>query len=174
MEREPHQPERDEQRQGVNSYGTDNPEKQAEIERARADASRQRRQDRTRLERYVEAGLDPDDAEALIEFEHFVREPQAEANAERHAARAAFEELVGDDQEALAKFDELYVGTYDSPEAWARAVGEDLDWEAQLDRVVDPMLRPYVRIDYAKFAQEQRYAWDVMQGSDGKTHVFMR
>ena len=41
----------------------------AAIEAARAAASRERRADRETLEHYVELGLDPGDAEALIEFE---------------------------------------------------------------------------------------------------------
>lgn len=78
------------------------------------------------------------------------------------------------DRDMLERFEDFYIGSYDSPEASARSVGEDLEWDAHLDQVVDPMLRPYLRIDYAKFAQEQRHAWDVVQGSDGRTHVFMR
>ncbi|MEJ7743092.1 MAG: antirestriction protein ArdA [Nocardioidaceae bacterium] len=49
----------------------------AAIEAARAAASRERRADRETLERYVEAGLDPGDAEALIEFEHLSPEQRA-------------------------------------------------------------------------------------------------
>lgn len=55
--------------QGVNSYGTDDPIRQAEIEQARAEAMRERRRNRERLEQLVETGMSPDDAEALIEFE---------------------------------------------------------------------------------------------------------
>jgi hypothetical protein len=40
--------------------------------------------------------------------------------------------------------------------------------------MVDPMLRPYLEINYARFARDQRQAWDVVQGIDGRTHVFMR
>ncbi|CAN5848598.1 hypothetical protein BH24BAC1_BH24BAC1_40750 [soil metagenome] len=54
---------------------SDDPE--AVIEAARAAASRERRADRETLERYVEAGLDPGDAEALIEFKHLSPEQRA-------------------------------------------------------------------------------------------------
>lgn len=60
----------------VNSYGTDDPAKQAEIEAARAAASRERERDRARLEQMVESGIDPDDAEAVIEFDHMMRDEQ--------------------------------------------------------------------------------------------------
>jgi len=49
----------------------------AVIEAARAAASRERRADRETLERYVELGLDPGDAEALIEFERLSPEERA-------------------------------------------------------------------------------------------------
>lgn len=95
--------------------------------------------------------------------------------AEHGAAYAVFVQIVGtEDRDQLDKFEDFYVGSFASPEAWAREVGEDLEWEQHLDQVIDPMLRPYIVIDYAKFAQEQRHAWDVLEGVDGRTHVFMR
>lgn len=291
------------ERSEVNSYGTDNPEVQARIEQARREASEQRRRNRARLEQLVEEGMNPDDAEALIEFEHSVHDqreqtaqtahatesavivpdqqvldddhccrfcgahfsepcaPECPRNreetaphyqpriyvatpasnerdaepghwidanqtagelkaaiagtlsgsptetpewaiqaceafagldmngftdldliarlargvAEHGAAYAVFVQIVGtNDRDQLDKFDDFYVGSYDSPEAWARNVGDDLEWDDHLGQVVDPMLRPYLVIDYARFAQEQRHAWDVLEGVDGRTHVFMR
>jgi antirestriction protein len=96
--------------------------------------------------------------------------------AEHGAAYAAYVGIVGtNDPEMLDKFTDLYVGSYDSPEAWACAVADDLDWHAQLDReITDPMLRRYVVIDYAKVAREGAQSWDVVTGHDGRTHVFLR
>lgn len=99
---------------------------------------------------------------------------QQERQAREHAAHQAWAVHVEKDQELLAQFHDLYVGSYDSPEHWARVVGSDLEWEAQLDRIVDPMLRPYVFIDYAAFAANQSAHWDIVEGPDGKTHIFMR
>lgn len=48
------------------------------IEAARSAASRERRADRARLERYVALGMDPGDAEAVIEFEHLSPQQRAE------------------------------------------------------------------------------------------------
>lgn len=64
-------------REGWVEVTADDPEQQA-IEAARAAASRERRADRARLERYVELGVDPGDAEALIEFGHLSREQRAQ------------------------------------------------------------------------------------------------
>jgi len=62
-------------REGWAEVSADDP--QQAIEAARSAASRERRADREKLERYVEAGLDPGDAEALIEFEHLSHEQRA-------------------------------------------------------------------------------------------------
>jgi hypothetical protein len=79
------------------------------------------------------------------------------------------------DHDQLARFEDLYVGSYDDPEAWARAVADDLNWHDQLDReITDPFLRSYVIIDYAKVAREGAAGWDVLRGIDGRTHVFLR
>lgn len=182
-------------RPGANSYGTDDPETQAHIENARIDAARERQRDRARFERHVEAGIRPDDAEAAIEFEQYLRqyregndqlatarsarddsEPGPDDDPTRRAAIAAWAELIGSsDPDQLDRFEDFYVGSYDSPEAWGRAVAEDLDWHGQLDReITDPMLRSYVTIDYPKMAREGAQGWDVVQGSDGRTHVFLR
>ncbi|MCG8914897.1 antirestriction protein ArdA [Actinokineospora sp. PR83] len=67
---------------GVNSYGTDDPVRQAEIEQARMAASRERREARARLERYVAVGVDPDDAETLIEFQDMASDREPEQSAE--------------------------------------------------------------------------------------------
>jgi Antirestriction protein (ArdA) len=54
----------------VNSYGTDDPIRQTEIEAARIAASQERRRNRARLEELVAQGANPDEAEAIIEYEH--------------------------------------------------------------------------------------------------------
>jgi antirestriction protein len=272
MEQHPHTPG-GEDHPSVNSYGTDDPERQAHIEQARIDAANERKRNRQQLERLVDLGMAPDDAEAVIEFEASVREqrdankaagaaPDEDASAEREprdyhpriyvadlasqrrgiqhglwldatqetseltadivallessptvdatawavqatedfggldlhgftdiplisrlaqgiaehgTAYAVWVSIVGtSDTDLLEQFEDFYLGNYDSPEAWARATGEELDWDTQLDRTVDPGLRPYVTIDYAKYAREAQYNWDVLQGIDGRTYVFLR
>lgn len=73
MEQQPHQDD-GECYPAANSYGTDDPVRQAEIEAARSAASQERRRDREQLERYVDAGLDSGDAETLIEFQHLAEQ----------------------------------------------------------------------------------------------------
>lgn len=351
MEQQPHHQSGGDHPPETNSYGTDDPDVQARIEQARIDASRERRHNRTRLEQLVEQGMQPDDAEALIEFEDSTREQASEgertsledtradlahmleltqqpggadvlaefarslrqdiggeaadmpsdpAAVDRYrtagiggrsaATLAGFEyylrtklgignqpteeprgekaphyqpriyvvdlasrergiqrglwidadrnadELDADiaamldssptvgkqtwavhaiegfagldlhgftdtalisrlargvvdfgaayaawiaasgtkDRGLLDRFEDLYVGSYDTPEAWRRAVADDLQWPDQLDAALDPALRSYVTIDYGKVAREMRQGWDVLPGIDGKIHVFLR
>src|SRR6266545_7634775 len=84
MERHSHQPTGGETNPNVNSYSTDDSEEQARIEQARIDARRERNHDRERLEQLVEQGMRPDDAEALIEFEHSMEDQRRQmAQTER-------------------------------------------------------------------------------------------
>jgi antirestriction protein len=247
----------------ANSYGTDDPETQAHIENARIDGARERRADRARLEQLVADGLTPDEAEAVIEFEHSQTDTTiAEAGgeqqpsyqprvyvsdlsshrqglihgiwldanqepadldtaitthlrrspvagtatwavqashgfagldlhgfrdtalisrlgrgvAEHGAAYAAWVGIVGtEDRDLLDTFTDYHVGSYDSRDAWARTIGEDLEWHRQLDHAVtDPLLRRCLIIDYAKVAREAAHGWDVLEGHDGRVHVFLR
>jgi hypothetical protein len=64
-----------------NSYGTVDPEKQADIEAARTAAAEERRANREKLERYVGYGLSEEDAQGLIEHEDMVRQRREAAAA---------------------------------------------------------------------------------------------
>lgn len=77
-EHEPHPPSGENR---VNSYGTDDPAEQARIEAARAAGSTERRRHRERLARLVDAGLNPEDAQSVIEHEDRLQERQ-QATAE--------------------------------------------------------------------------------------------
>jgi len=104
---------------------------QAAIEAARAAASRERRADRQTLERYVEAGLDPGDAEALIEYQRLSPEERAAwagtsgespgdesgvaaSPAEEQAREVAAEELRDRDPDRFAWFVETAAGEDDA------------------------------------------------------------
>jgi len=263
----------------ANSYGTDDPERQAEIEAARSAASAERKRNRATLERLVSYGVSLDDAETLIDF-HRPRTgaeaegditgsppPSAEAasetepaplyapevfivdlasaeqgikhglwidanqavedikadiaimletsptpslwrqvawsvrgtkdmaglnldgvhdaatvaeigqNVAKHGASyVAWVELVGTaEPELLATYLDRHVGSYENHEAWMKAVAKDLGWPSHLNRAVDPMLRPYLMIDYAAMAENTfTHGWDVVEGVDGQIHVFQR
>ena len=349
MERHPHQPEGGTTTPAVNSYGTDDPETQAHIEHARVEASRERKRDRLTLERLVELGLHPEDAEVLIEFDHAMRETRTEGEhfratsledllalrshprgdtaladfaadlrkdigngrlantvpssfasyqaaglnrrdaltvadfeyylryklasagdpaaslgieqaerpskpaprvyvidhrtdnsqeptgqwvdanqaadeleaaiaeafgrlpedgaidwsvthaqgfagidlfgssdsqlvatigqgvAEHGDAFAAWVELHGTgDVDQLGRFTDFYIGSYQSKLDWAESIAADLEWLEHLDRVVEPTLRPYVRIDYDQVVRDTSGSWDLVTGNDGRVYVFLR
>jgi len=280
MEHQSHQPDGGEQqpeRPAANSYGTDDPETQAHIENARIDAARERQQNRAKLERLIELGMSPDDAEAFIEFEDSVtgriaESPQREEetpwpthDADESAERVkqcepriyladmtsaqrgishglwidadqepteldddvaamlassptpeatewvvqATEDFAGldlhgytdttlisllakgvaehgpaysawvtingtDDRAMLERFEDFYVGNYESQEAWMREVADELGWQRERRRIADPLLSPYVTLDFAAMAQDVSATWDVVTGVDGRTYVFMR
>jgi antirestriction protein len=274
MEQHPQPPQGGDEQPAANSYGTDDPETQAHIENARVDASRERTRNREQLGRMAAAGIDPDDAETLIELdrssievreyyspapaeaeaeqtaspEHDRREPprfyvsdlaaheaglvhgrwldattplpeiQEEIfamlmaspvpNADRYAiddargfagfevtehtplavvsrvgkgierygtAYAAWTKVIdARDLDLLDRFSDHHVGSYNSLADWAREFGAVSEWDKHLDESIDPVLRPYLDIDYARFAQDQREHWDVVEGTDGLVHVFLR
>ncbi len=100
----------------------------------------------------------------------------AKGVADFGAAYSAYVEIVGTtDPDMLDRFEDFYVGSYESPEAWAKHTADDMEWPQQLDRdVADPLLRRFVTIDYKKMASEARESWDIVTGINGRTYVFMR
>jgi antirestriction protein len=59
-----------------------------------------------------------------------------------------------EDPERLPDFEEAYLGEYDSLEAYAEQLIDELGYDDLLDRVVPPSLRPYVNINIAGYAQD--------------------
>jgi antirestriction protein len=60
---------------------------------------------------------------------------------------------VMEDPDRLADFEKAYLGEYDSLEAYAEQLIDDLGYNELLDRL-PPNLRPYVHINVAGFAQD--------------------
>lgn len=99
----------------------------------------------------------------------------AEGVVTHGAAFAAWVKVTGNRGDHLGQFRDFYVGTYPSVDAWARALAEGLGWHKELDqRITDPLLRPYVVLDYEAIAQDAKASWEVVTDDDGTTHVFVR
>jgi antirestriction protein len=95
--------------------------------------------------------------------------------AEHGTAFVAWVELHGTaDIELVSRFNDFYIGSYRDERDWAESVAVDLEWLDQLDRVVEPTLRPYVHIDYNQIARDARGSWDLVTGVDGRIYVFVR
>ncbi|HEX3782717.1 MAG TPA: antirestriction protein ArdA [Pseudonocardiaceae bacterium] len=96
------------QRQPANSYGIDDPLIQSNIEQARTDAANERRRNRAQLERYADAGMDPDEAEALVEFEQSVTDQGTSAPESVFPTEADVEPEEG--LERLTDHQRIYYG----------------------------------------------------------------
>lgn len=90
-------------------------------------------------------------------------------------AFAVWAKLVENDREQLDRFDEAYIDSYATPEAWARALAARLGWHDLLDLAVsDALLRPYVVLDYTAIAEDSNQHWRLAIGADGMVHVFVK
>jgi antirestriction protein len=99
----------------------------------------------------------------------------AKGVAEHGAAYSAWVAITGtDDREQLDRFSDFYVGSYASREEWMREAADELGWPAQRERITDPLLQPYVTLDYTAMAEDAARSWDAVTGVDGRLHVFMR
>jgi antirestriction protein len=90
-------------------------------------------------------------------------------------AFAAWARHVNNDRKQLARFEHAYIGSYATPETWARSLADDLGWHDALDQAVtDPLLRLYVVLDYAAIADDSHQHWHLAAGSDDMVHVFAK
>lgn len=71
-------------------------------------------------------------------------------------AFAAWADLHDGNQDMLNQFEEAYLGEYDSPEAWAETVMEDLGIQERLEQELHGDIARYVRIDTGAWVQD---AW---------------
>jgi antirestriction protein len=76
------------------------------------------------------------------------------------------------DGEALDEFEEGYLGTYDSIEAYAEQLLDDVGATAELSKVPE-WLQPYLSLDVAAFANDLVLGGDVRAVADDEgVHVF--
>lgn len=76
-------------------------------------------------------------------------------------AFAAWAEIHDGNPDMLAQFEDCFMGTYESPAAWAREVIEGSDIEVTLDREIPADLRAYIQFDYDGFAYDARLSGDI-------------
>lgn len=76
-----------------------------------------------------------------------------------------------EDAEALARFEEAYLGVWESEKAYAQSLIEDGMWEDELDNVIPSGLRPYVSFDYDMLARDLASDLHFVRDGDG-VHVF--
>lgn len=86
----------------------------------------------------------------------------AQGIAEHGPAFAAWADVVEDPQ-LLAGFEEAYLGEYDSLEAYAEQLIDDLGYDELLDQVLPPGLRAYVDINIAGYARDMSLSGEVQK-----------
>lgn len=88
-------------------------------------------------------------------------------------AFAAWAAQTGHDIEALDRFEDCYLGQWDSLEDYAQSFLDDIGVEEQLDKI-DPWIRAYVSVDTAAFARDLDYGGDVtaIERPDGGVWLF--
>ena len=83
-------------------------------------------------------------------------------------------DLVGTtDPDELDRFDEAYLGCFESLESYAEDVLDDLGYLEAIDKAVPDGLQPYVEVDIAGFARDLALSGEVTAaaGSEG-VYVF--
>lgn len=79
---------------------------------------------------------------------------------EHGLAFAAYADVM-QDEDALAGFEDSYLGHYDSTEAYAQQMVDDLGYDELLNRAVPESFRAYVRIDVEQLARDLHYGGDI-------------
>ena len=93
---------------------------------------------------------------------------------EHGEAFAHWVDLTGEnDEDVVSKFLESYLGCFESLEAYAESLVEDLGYRDMIQPPLPEFLQPYVSIDIEGLARDLELSGDVMtaEGRDG-THVF--
>ena len=94
--------------------------------------------------------------------------------AEHGLAFAAWADNVGDDNDALDTFEDVYFGAWDSLEQYAKDMLDDLGYIDEIYRNVPEHLHPYVIVDVEGFARDLAIGGDitVVDNPDGGVWIF--
>lgn len=76
-------------------------------------------------------------------------------------AFAAWAEHVGSDPEELGRFEDCFLGEWESIEAFAESMIEDYGIMDEIDKMVPEHIRPYIEIDIEAFARDLHYGGDI-------------
>lgn len=110
----------------------------------------------------------------LSEFEGLATVSRlAKGIAEHGPAFAHFASICDStDPEELARFEDAYLGHFDSIEGYAEELLDDMGIDELLDRAVPDSLRAYVKLDFEAFARDLEYSGDVT-ASEGDNGAYL-
>ena len=77
-------------------------------------------------------------------------------------AFAAWASHVGSDPEELERFEECFLGEWESIEAFAESMIDDDGIMDEIDKKVPEYIRPYIEIDIEAFARDLHYGGDIV------------
>lgn len=100
----------------------------------------------------------------------------ANAIRDHGLAAAAWASHVGGDLAEIERFEEVFLGQWESAEDYAENLFEEHGVHESVERAVDPWFRPYVRVDVAGFARDLQLGGDisVVERPEGGVWVFGR
>lgn len=139
------------------------------------------------ISRMLHASHEPGAEEfAIHDYEHFGDAPIDEYDGITHVARiargiaehglafGAWAHLQEGNPEALDQFSDAYLGHYDSLQAYAEQLIDDLGYQQLLDESVPESLQPYARIDTEALARDMHLEGDltIMPAEDGGIWLF--
>jgi antirestriction protein len=98
----------------------------------------------------------------------------AQGITEHGAAFAHWAALIDTTEpDALAGFDDAYLGHYPSIDAYAEELFDDLGHEDLVERAIPEHLQPYIHLDIAGFARDLELSGDVTTSEgDGGVYVY--
>ncbi len=110
----------------------------------------------------------------LGEYEDLATVSQIAQGMAEHGSAFAHWAAICDstDPEDLARFDDVYLGHWDSLETYAGEFLDDLDLDDLIEEAVPDFLQPYLSVDLAGFARDLEYAGGVAS-SEGDNGVYL-
>jgi antirestriction protein len=94
--------------------------------------------------------------------------------SEHGPAFAAWAHLSDRDAASLERFEEAYLGEYESVEAYAEQMIDELGYDDLLDQALTGGIRSYMRIDTAALARDMQYSGELQacRSEDGRVWLF--
>jgi antirestriction protein len=89
-------------------------------------------------------------------------------------AFASWASICDNEPEALGQFDNHFLGNWESAEAYAEELFDQLGYQQQLEATLPESILPYVKLDAELFARDLELAGDIStaDAEDGSTWVF--
>jgi len=110
----------------------------------------------------------------LSEYENVETVSRLALGIEEHGpAFAAWAGSMGTEESLLERFEDCYLGQWESTAAYAEDLVADLGLDEALEKVVPDGLQPYVRVDTEGLGRDMELSGDLTAVDDGQGGVFL-